>query len=120
MNCAVKPAPSNEWVDRFAPEGNQPEVAKRNPVPYRYDLLVWDFIKGMALMGNLGAKVYGDRNWQKSKLEGDKSPMNHMAEHYRAYMAGEVHDHFGDRKSQLVAIAFNAMMEWYWESNAKD
>jgi hypothetical protein len=43
--------------------------------------------------------------------------MNHIGEHYRMYCARELHDHFGDLDHQLAAIAYNAMMEYYYLHN---
>lgn len=92
-----------------------PTEAVRTPVNYRYDALVWDFVKALAEIAHYSADKYGDAtNYQRSVLEGNKSPMNHVIEHYREYMEGIPHDHFGNVQMQLAAIAYNAMMEWYY------
>jgi len=91
--------------------------AIRDSVGYRYDVLYWNFIHAMAEIGHIGAEKYGDLNYQQSKLRRDKSPVNHMANHLRQYINGEKHDKLGDRKYQLAAIAFNAMMEFYYSEN---
>src|SRR5512139_1710607 len=92
------------------------EVAKRDPISERYDLLDSDFLRAMALIGGFGARKYGDRNWQFSKLEGDKSPINHIMKHFVAYQNREGYDHIevgSEPYNHLAAIAFNAMMEFY-------
>lgn len=89
--------------------------------PIRYDILDPEFEELMARIADYGAKKYGDFNWHKSRLTGDKSPMNHIRKHWKSYMLNEPYDHpeiAGDsRKMHLVAIAFNAMMEFYYENN---
>jgi len=39
---------------------------------------------------------------------------NHSWNHFAEYLAGLPHDHFHTRKHQLAAVAFNAMMEFYF------
>jgi dATP/dGTP diphosphohydrolase len=92
------------------------EKATRNEVPYRFDILDWFFIKEMAVLAFIGAKKYGDFNWKKSRLTGNSSPVNHMASHLSSYIQREEYDNptlGSDPKNHLLAIAFNAMME-YW------
>jgi len=86
----------------------------RQPVDYNYNQLDWEFINAMARIGKYGADKYGEGSWKKKvkDLISDKSPTNHIAEHLKAYMTGEGHDHFGDNKMNLAAIAYNAMMEF--------
>jgi hypothetical protein len=93
------------------------EVAKRASVGYRYDILDVDFLELMAKIASYGAKKYGDLNWHKSRLEGEKGPMNHIMDHAIKYIQGVPYDHpevGSDVKIQLAAIAFNAMMEFYY------
>lgn len=95
------------------------EVAKRVSHPIRYDILDPEFLELMARVADYGAKKYGDFNWQKSRLEGDKSPINHIYKHLKSLRTGEQYDHqeLGvHKKWHCVAIAFNAMMEFYWQS----
>jgi hypothetical protein len=40
----------------------------------------------------------------------------HARDHFDMYLAGELHDRFNTRKHQLAAVAFNAMMEFYYAS----
>lgn len=97
----------------------QTNVAKRIDRDIRYDLLDPLFLEYMAKVADFGAKKYGDLNWQKSRLTRDKSPINHIYTHLGSYQKKEPYDHpeLGeDPKWHLVAIAFNAMMEFYYEN----
>lgn len=93
--------------------------AIRDSHPLRYDILDPEFEELMARVADYGAKKYGDFNWHRSRLTGDKGPMNHIRKHWKSYMLNEPYDHpeLGThRKMHLVAIAFNAMMEFYYEN----
>lgn len=84
----------------------------RHPVDYRYDALNHDFIKLLAKIASYAAGKYGSaEQYATARLEGEKSPINHIYEHLRAYQAGEEHDHFEDPVYHLAAIAYNCMME---------
>lgn len=96
------------------------ESAKRDMRGIRYDILDPDFEEMLAKIAHFGAVKYGDFNWHKSRLTGDQGPMNHIRKHYKSYMKSEPYDHpeLGeDRKIHLAAIAFNAMMEYWYECN---
>lgn len=91
---------------------------KRDKIGYLYTSLDWGFIRAMARLGLHGSDKYdtpGDPipNWKQGVVLREKSPVNHMAEHMAAYNLGEHHDHFGCSKWHLVAIAFNAMIEFF-------
>lgn len=92
------------------------ERATRVPVFFNYTGLNWDFLKQMAEIVPYADKKYKSfAQYTKSRMTGDASPVNHMAEHLRQYMMDEPYDHFdGDRGRHLVAIAYNAMIEWYY------
>jgi hypothetical protein len=92
-----------------------PAEAKRVPVDYIYHQLNWDFIHGMATIAAYAATKYGSvQQYADSRLAGEKSPVNHMLRHMGQYITGENHDHFGNVESHLLAIAYNAMMEYYY------
>jgi hypothetical protein len=96
--------------------------AKRDSCEIRYDILDPDFEELMGKIADYGAKKYGDLNWHKSRLTGDKSPMNHIRKHLAAYLRNQPYDHTEigtHRKIHLAAIAFNAMMEFWYENNNK-
>ena len=98
----------------------QEEVAIRHPQAIRYDILDPTFLEIMAKIADYGAKTYGDYNWQKSRLDGEKGPINHIYKHLTAYRLNKSYDHLeigSDRKIHLAAIAFNAMMEFWNETS---
>lgn len=100
----------------------KPQEALRQPSGYRYDVIDPEFEELMAKIGDYGAKKYGDLNWHKSELVGDKSPINHIRKHLNAYRMSKPYDHFEigiDRKIHLAAIAFNAMMEFWYETHLR-
>lgn len=102
---------------RNLPEGPK---AKRDSVNYRYDLLVPTFLAAMAEIGSHGGKKYGDDNYQKEHMKDGRSPINHMYAHLTHYRNHKKYDHTEigtDRKYHLAAIAFNAMMEFWYEEN---
>ena len=95
---------------------DDPTKVTRVKVNFNYTGLNWDFLKLMAeIVPYADEKYTSFAQYTHERLEGEKSPENHMAEHLRQYMMDEPYDHFdGDRGRHLVAIAYNAMMEWYY------
>ena len=96
--------------------------AIRNPIQFRFDILDPEFLQTLAKIADYGAKKYGEFNWHKSRLEGDKSPVNHIARHLLLYEQAVPYDHeevinSKDPKMHLAAIAFNAMMEFWYENH---
>ena len=92
--------------------------AVRHPVAYRYDAVDPAFLLAMAEIGAYGEKKYGRwDNYKSSRLRGEGGPINHIYEHLRQYRMREKYDHFeGDVGRHLVAVAYNAMMEyWYYQ-----
>jgi len=91
--------------------------AKRQPVDHQTHRLNWQFIILMGKIAHYAAEKYGSvEQYTDSRLEGEKSPINHIIGHIADYCARKPHDKFGDLKMQLAAIAYNAMMEfWYLE-----
>lgn len=93
---------------------NETPQPVRLPIQYRYDLLDWEFIEAMAMIAHIGAEKYGERNWQKGRLEGDKSALNHAIKHLSEYQQGIPND-YGPLPFHLAQVAFNCMMEFYWQ-----
>lgn len=93
--------------------------ATRVPVGFNFGGLNWDFLKLMAeIVPYADVKYKSFAQYTKSRMTGDASPVNHMAEHLRQYMMDEPYDHFdGDRGRHLVAIAYNSMIEWWYLKN---
>lgn len=91
----------------------------------RFEHLIPEFLQAMDDIGRYGAQKYGAESFQHRRLTGDRSrgalarttPLaiaQHAREHFSMHLAGQVHDHFGTRRHQLAATAFNAMMEFYF------
>ena len=87
--------------------------------------LLDEFLRAMNDIGQYGFDKHKERSFQAHRLNGDQdrggydllSPAalaEHCREHFDAYLRGERHDHFGSRRHQLAAVAFNAMMEFYF------
>jgi len=90
-----------------------------------YPFLVASFIEAMNDIGRYGNAKYGADSFHQRALSGDKSRgtlsrctqselAKHVKEHFDMYRRGELHDHFGTLKHQLAAVAFNALMEYYF------
>lgn len=90
-----------------------------------YQFLSSAFLKAMDDIGRYGHEKYGDFSFHARALNGDASRgdhprttpdaiADHAAEHFKMHLRGELHDHFGTRRHQLAAVAFNAMMEFYF------
>ena len=97
---------------------NSKQEAIRNPTSVRYDILDPEFLEALAKIAHYGAITYGEFNWHKSRLTGDKGPINHIMKHIILYQQNRQYDHIevgNGHKYHLAAIAFNAMMEfWYY------
>jgi hypothetical protein len=90
-----------------------------------YDFLIPAFLEAMNDIGRYGHEKYGEQSFQYRRRQGDLSRgslkrcqpqtlADHAREHFSMYMNHEPHDHFGTDKHQLAAVAFNAMMEFYF------
>jgi len=97
------------------PKAEEPK-ATRQPVNYLWSKLNWDFLKMLAEIAHYAEGKYGcAEQYTKSRLEGQDSPINHAFEHLRKYAAGEKHDKFGTLEHQLAAVAYNVMMEFFYQ-----
>ena len=89
--------------------GNRP---KRQPVDHQTSRLYWPFIILMGKIAHYANEKYGSvEQYADGRLEGEKSPINHICGHIADYVARKPHDKFGNLQMQLAAIAYNAMME---------
>lgn len=87
------------------------------------------FVKLMDDIGRLGFEKYGDKSFHAGRVEGDHTRRHartttlhitaHASGHIAAYELGEKHDKLHTLKHQLAAVAFNAMME-YWYAELED
>jgi len=79
------------------------------------------FIEAMNDIGRYGHEKYGEDR----AIAGDTSRgtlarweseviRDHAAAHFQMHIDGTPHDHFKTRRHQLAAVAFNAMMEFYF------
>ncbi len=99
------------------------EEVKRVPVAYRYDAIWPEFLKLMANIGGIADAKYkhlgGVFNYIKVRLDGEAGPINHIYEHLREYREKIPYDNHvsGDLAYHLAAIAYNAMMEFYYLRN---
>jgi len=76
-------------------------------------------------IGRYGSEKYGVTSFQHRRLAGDRSRgemkrcqpqaiADHAREHFSMYLNHIEHDHFKTDRHQLAAVAFNAMMEFYF------
>lgn len=88
-----------------------------------YPNLDTSFLAAMEEIGQYGLDKYGENSIQhrlnrgdRTRIEGERytreSMAQHASEHFQMYLRGELHDHFASMEMQLVAVAFNAMMEF--------
>lgn len=97
--------------------------AKRDSVDYLYTALNWNFIKLMAQIAQYAEGKFNDSGGAPNyaindRLKGEKSPLNHIIEHYRQYITKVPYDKQDHQIIwHLAAIAYNAMMEaqYYWQ-----
>jgi hypothetical protein len=94
--------------------GTTPAKVKRVPVPWNYEGLNPEFLERMATIPPYAAEKYG--SWEQyldARLSGEKSPVNHIMGHLKEFRLRRLYDKFDGHPSwHLVAIAYNAMMEW--------
>ncbi len=94
------------------------ETATKAPFAYRVecgcrlDLLDPDFLLAMAHIMAVGAKKYGEKNWQKPGLDGEHGGVNHALKHLMEYQAGVPND-YGPEELHMAQVAVNAMFEHF-------
>ena len=93
----------------------------------KYEFLNEAFLETMNDIGRYGNEKYGKESFHQRALKGDKSRgdlftcrtsseaiLDHAVGHVILYEDKAKHDHFGTLGHQLAAVAFNAMMEFYF------
>lgn len=90
----------------------------------KHQMLVESFLDAMNDIGKYGYEKYKEQSFQHQQLLGSHKRTSdrvsaeelqwHAGEHFRMYNSGEKHDHFHTKKHQLAAVAFNAMMEYFF------
>lgn len=89
------------------------------------EFLSTKFLEAMNDIGRYGNDKYGKESFHQRQKLGDRSRgslsrayseviASHAREHFDMHLRGELHDHFNTRRHQLAAVAFNAMMEFYF------
>lgn len=91
----------------------QTPKVKRVPVDHQTSRLYWPFIILMGKIAHYANEKYGSvEQYADGRLEGEKSPINHIAGHIAEYVSRKPHDKWpDDPRMHLAAIAYNAMME---------
>ena len=77
------------------------------------------FLETMDELGRYGAEKYGPlpkvRSDHRDPTRVSTEALKiHAEDHFDAYQRNIPHDHFNTRRHQLAAVAFNAMMEFYF------
>jgi hypothetical protein len=89
------------------------------------DFLLPKFIEAMNDIGRYGHEKYGKDSFHHRVGTGDHSRgelartrpgqiAEHAEAHFDMHLRNIPHDHFNTRRHQLAAVAFNAMMEYYF------
>lgn len=87
------------------------------------EFLFEEFLKAMNDIGAYGHQRYAEASFHHRRVSGDRTRdartkatviAGHALDHFDMYLRGELHDHFHTKKHQLAAVAFNAMMEYYF------
>jgi len=86
------------------------DKAQRDPIEERFDLIPPEATQIIAQVFGVGAERYGDTNWQKSRLEGEKGPINHALRHINSYQRND-----GDKIEHLSHAIVNLIMEYWYE-----
>lgn len=87
--------------------------------------LLPEFLEAMNDIGRYGHQKYGESSFHYRATIGDSSRgtiertkseaiRDHASAHFQMHVDGIPHDHFGTMRHQLAAVAFNAMMEFYF------
>jgi len=91
----------------------------------KYPFLNEKFLQAMNEIGEYGHAKYGENSFHARAKKGDKSRgtlvrtqpeliAKHASDHFLMHLQGVKHDHFGTLRHQLAAVAFNAMMEYFF------
>jgi len=93
------------------------DKAKRDECGVRYDLIPPKILIAIAKVFAKGAARYGDENWKKSRLSGDKSPINHALKHIVNYAAGVPDEDGPDPKIHIEHAIVNLIFEYWYIDN---
>jgi hypothetical protein len=102
---------------------NFDEKIQNEPHIELYEHLIPGFFEAMNDIGVYGAEKYGVESFHQLALNNDRTRTTrtqtsiiatHAKTHFSDYIYDFKHDHFHTLKHQLAAVAFNAMMEYYF------
>lgn len=123
-NIPGPPAPELDFVDCGKLTVNGPPVELS--LQPRYRTLNHEFLRLMDEIGIYGEEKYGEESiatkfkrgdFTRSHRTSDDQITDHAYNHLAEFDEGKPHDHFGTRKHQLAASAFNAMMKYIFFIN---
>lgn len=87
----------------------------RQATGLRFDLIPGDVMAEIARVFAEGAEKYGDYNWQKGRMTGDKDPINHALKHVLYYNSGTADG--TDLELHLRHAIVNLMFELHYQIN---
>lgn len=97
-----------------------PDEPTRQATGMRFDLIPGDVLAQVARVLAEGAEKYGDTNWRKGRLVGDKDPINHALKHINFYNAGVPDDEDPDGVDMEIHLRnaiVNLMFELHYQLN---
>ena len=89
----------------------------------QFEFLMSDFLDAMNDIGRYGQEKYADQSFHARRLSNNRVRdvrttsiviAEHARKHFEMHLRKEPHDKFLTHKHQLAAVAFNAMMEYYF------
>lgn len=92
----------------------------RQATGMRFDLIPGDVMAEVARVFAEGAVKYGDHNWEKGRMIGDKDPINHALKHINLYNAGVPDDEDPDGEDMELHLRHaivNLMFELHYQLN---
>ena len=91
--------------------------AIRDACDERFDLIPPECLIAVSKVFALGAGKYGDYNWQKERMTGERGPMNHAMKHIMNYRAGIPDEDGDDPAIHLTHAIVNLMFEYWYLKN---
>lgn len=95
-------------------ETQNKDEAVRSHTNLRYDLIPPEALIAIADVLGKGAIKYGDGNWKKNRMIGEKSPINHAMKHIVNYQAGIPDEDGDDKNIHLKHAIVNLIFEYFY------